>query len=165
MAKRALIFLSFILSTLSADQVIPDQLTLYNSIDAMVHGKDGNVGKQVILDLYECESEHLDDLEWVRDTMVKAAICAQGHVVESSFHKFKPFGISGVVVIEESHIAIHIWPEFKFAAVDIFTCSDALGVQEAAKFLTASFKSKKPVELVFTRGKGMSNTIEPTPSN
>lgn len=136
---------------------IPDHLDVYASINDMVENKDGNVGKQVILDLYECQSPNLDDLEWVQSHMIEAAHRAQGHVVESSFHKFLPWGISGVVVIEESHIAVHIWPEYHYAAIDIFTCSDALGVKEAAEFLIDSFQSQKPIELVFTRGKGMTN--------
>lgn len=142
---------------------LPDHLDLYSSIDAMVQNKDGNIGKQVILDLYDCQTLNLDDLPWVQKTMIEAANKAQGHVVESSFHKFLPWGISGVVVIEESHIAIHIWPEYKYAAVDIFTCSDALGVKEAANFLIESFQSKKPIELVFTRGKGVANCLSSKP--
>lgn len=144
-------------ATALSAQPIPDQIAVYNSIDAMVDAKDGNVGKQVILDLYDCQSAHLDDLDWVTNKMIEAAQRAQGHVVECSFHKFLPWGISGVVVIEESHIAIHIWPEYHYAAVDIFTCSDALGVKEAADFLTQSFECKNPNTLVFTRGKGMTN--------
>ena len=156
MLERALTLFCFCCGILTAEP-LPEHLDVYDSIDAMVSQKDGNLGKQVILDLYDCQSPYLDDVEWVEKKMVEAALQAKGHVVESSFHKFQPYGISGVVVIEESHIAIHIWPQHRYAAVDIFTCCDALGVKDAANFLISAFQSEKPIELVFTRGKGISN--------
>jgi S-adenosylmethionine decarboxylase len=79
-------------------------------------------GSQVVLDLYDCETTHLDDLEWVKATLVNAALAAGATIVDTVFHKFAPWGISGVVVIAESHLAIHIWPENRYAAVDVFTC-------------------------------------------
>ncbi len=156
MLERAFTLFCFVCGILTAEP-LPEHLVVYESIDAMIQQKDSNLGKQVILDLYNCKSPYLDDLEWVEKKMVEAAVRAKGHVVESSFHKFLPYGISGVVVIEESHIAIHIWPQHHYAAVDIFTCCDALGVKEAAEFLISEFQSEKPIELVFTRGKGINN--------
>jgi len=54
--------------------------------------------------------------------MEQAAIIAKTKVVASVFHPFSPQGVSGVVVIEESHLSIHTWPEHKYAAVDFYTC-------------------------------------------
>ena len=45
-------------------------------------------------------------------------------VVSSHFHQFSPYGISGVVIIQESHLTLHTWPEYGYAAVDVFTCGD-----------------------------------------
>jgi S-adenosylmethionine decarboxylase proenzyme len=72
---------------------------------------NAQVGSQVVLDLYECETSHLDDLAWVKATLVNAAQVAGATIVETVFHKFAPWGISGVVVIADSHLAIHIWPD------------------------------------------------------
>lgn len=154
MIVRALLF--FCLFSLKAE-AFSEHLDVYTSIAAMIEARDGNVGKQLILDLYECSTTQLDDIDWVEHVMVEAAKRAQGHVVESSFHKFEPYGISGVVIIEESHIAIHIWPQYHYAAVDIFTCSDALGIKEASDYLISAFGAKKPIDLAFTRGKGITN--------
>jgi S-adenosylmethionine decarboxylase len=114
------------------------------------------LGTQVVLDLYECETGHLDDIAWVKKTLVEAARAAGATVVETVFHKFAPCGISGVVVIAESHLAIHIWPEHRYAAVDVFTCGESVQINVATAFLAREFRSKRPVQRRFTRGDDVS---------
>jgi S-adenosylmethionine decarboxylase len=114
------------------------------------------LGTQVVLDLYECETGHLDDIAWVKKTLVQAALAAGATVVETVFHKFAPCGISGVVVIAESHLAIHIWPEHRYAAVDVFTCGDTVQMDVATALLAREFRSKRPVQRRFTRGDDVS---------
>ena len=109
-------------------------------------------GSQVILDLYECETSHLDDLPWVEETLVNAARVAGATIVQAVFHKFAPWGISGVVVISESHLAIHIWPENRYAAVDIFTCGESVRIDVASAFLKRAFRARRSVKRSFTRG-------------
>ena len=110
------------------------------------------LGTQVVLDLYECETGHLDDIAWVKETLVEAARAAGATVVETVFHKFATCGISGVVVIAESHLAIHIWPEHRYAAVDVFTCGESVQINVATALLAREFRSKRPVQRRFTRG-------------
>ena len=114
------------------------------------------LGTQVVLDLYECETGHLDDIAWVKKTLVQAAVAAGATVVETVFHKFAPCGISGVVVIAESHLAIHIWPEHRYAAVDVFTCGESVQMDVATALLAREFRSKRPVQRRFTRGDDVS---------
>jgi S-adenosylmethionine decarboxylase len=114
------------------------------------------LGTQVVLDLYECETGHLDDMAWVKKTLVEAARAAGATVVETVFHKFAPCGISGVVVIAESHLAIHIWPEHRYAAVDVFTCGENVQMDVATALLAREFRSKRPVQRRFTRGDDVS---------
>jgi S-adenosylmethionine decarboxylase proenzyme len=109
-------------------------------------------GSQVILDLYECETSHLDDLPWVEATLVEAARVAGATIVQTVFHKFAPWGISGVVVISESHLAIHIWPENRYAAVDIFTCGESVRIEVASAFLKRAFRAGRAVRRSFKRG-------------
>jgi S-adenosylmethionine decarboxylase proenzyme len=109
-------------------------------------------GSQVILDLYECETPHLDDLAWVEATLVEAARVAGATIVQTVFHKFAPCGISGVVVISESHLAIHIWPENRYAAVDIFTCGETVRINLASAVLKQAFRAGRAVKRSFTRG-------------
>ncbi|HTS21701.1 MAG TPA: adenosylmethionine decarboxylase [Casimicrobiaceae bacterium] len=109
-------------------------------------------GSQVVLDLYECDTTHLDDLEWVKRTLVAAARMAGATIVETVFHKFAPWGISGVVVIAESHLAIHIWPENRYAAIDVFTCGESVLVEVASAHLKREFGAKRTVQRRFKRG-------------
>jgi spermidine synthase len=109
-------------------------------------------GSQVVLDLYECATPHLDDLPWVKATLVAAARAAGATIVETVFHKFAPWGISGVVVIAESHLAIHIWPEKSYAAVDVFTCGENVLTDVATAFLKREFRAGRAVQRRFSRG-------------
>lgn len=77
-----------------------------------------------------CDPVVLDDLELIRNLMLKAAAAAGTVVVGSLFKPFQPQGVTGVLVIEESHLSIHTWPEHGYAAVDFFTCGH--GVAEFA---------------------------------
>ncbi len=112
------------------------------------------IGTQVALDLYDCGSDRLDELEWVRATMVAAAKIAGATIVEVVFHKFSPWGISGVVVISESHLAIHIWPEKRYAAVDVFTCGDSVDLDRAVDYLSVAFRAGRSDSRRMFRGSG-----------
>jgi len=82
------------------------------------------LGTHLLVELRDCNPEILKDLNKVKNAMVAAAMEAKATIVDISFHEFNPFGISGMVVIAESHLSIHTWPEYSYAAVDIFTCGD-----------------------------------------
>ena len=104
------------------------------------------------MELRECNPEILKDLEKVKNAMVSAAKEAKATIVDISFHEFNPFGISGMVVIAESHLSIHTWPEYSYAAVDIFTCGDIIKPEVAASFLIERFESKSPSIVELKRG-------------
>ena len=89
----------------------------------------------MLLELYDCDPEAINNLEVVKASMVEAAKRAQATIVDVVFHEFNPVGISGVVVIAESHLAIHTWPEHRYAAVDVFSCGDVLQPELAADYL------------------------------
>ena len=80
------------------------------------------LGRHLLAELKGCEASRLSDLGLVQASMVQAARASGATVVTQSFHHFAPLGISGVVVVAESHLAIHTWPEHRFAALDYFTC-------------------------------------------
>ena len=80
------------------------------------------MGHHLLVELYGCASCVLNEIELLERAMVEAAQSADASVVESIFHRFSPHGLSGVLVISESHITVHTWPEHSYAAVDIFTC-------------------------------------------
>ncbi len=110
------------------------------------------LGTHLLVELRECNPEILKDLERVKNALVSAAMEAKATIVDISFHEFNPFGISGMVVIAESHLSIHTWPEYSYAAVDIFTCGDIIKPEVAASFLIEHFESKSPSIVELKRG-------------
>ena len=98
-----------------------------------------SLGRHLLLELYDCSSEVLNSLESVKSALVEAAKRAEATIIDVVFHEFNPFGVSGVVVIAESHLSIHTWPEYRYAAVDIFSCGSTLKPTEAASYLVEQF--------------------------
>ena len=84
------------------------------------------LGRHLLLELFDCDPDAINSLDIVKSSMVEAAKRAHATIVDVVFHEFNPFGISGVVVIAESHLAIHTWPEYRYAAVDVFSCGETL---------------------------------------
>ena len=105
----------------------------------------------VLIDLYECEHEKLLDSEVIKEGMLTAAQLMGAEVVAVSFHTFEPWGVSGTVTIAESHLAVHTWPEYNFAAVTFETCGK-MDHRKAYKFLTEFFGAKSPKITIQKRG-------------
>ena len=110
------------------------------------------LGTHLLVELRDCNPEILKDLNKVKGAMVSAAKEAKATIIDVSFHEFNPFGISGMVVIAESHLSVHTWPEYSYAAVDIFTCGDVIKPEVAAQFLIKRFESKTPSVVEMKRG-------------
>jgi len=94
-----------------------------------------SLGEHILIELYNCDKDLIDNSILLEKSMLKAAKIANATVVKSVFHNFSPQGVTGVIVVEESHFAIHTWPEHKYAAVDLFTCSEDMDYDAAYKFL------------------------------
>lgn len=86
--------------------------------------KNTYLGRHILAEFYGCNSNILNNAELIEKLMTDAAVACGATVVEKKFHMFSPYGVSGVVIISESHLAIHTWPEFGYAAVDLFTCGE-----------------------------------------
>jgi len=110
------------------------------------------LGRHILAELYGCDPEILNNRELIEKIMVKAALEAGAEVREVAFHKFSPQGVSGVVVISESHLAIHTWPELGYAAVDVFTCGNRVNPWDACNYLTEYFKAKYMTATEVKRG-------------
>lgn len=106
------------------------------------------LGRHVLLELHGCNPETLKKVDIMRDIMVGAARACGATIVDVVFHEFNPFGVSGVVVIAESHLSIHTWPEHRYAAVDIFTCGDTLKPEEAIDYIVSKFRCRHPPTVV-----------------
>ncbi|HYQ48208.1 MAG TPA: adenosylmethionine decarboxylase [Thermodesulfovibrionales bacterium] len=110
------------------------------------------LGTHLLVELRDCNPKIIKDLAKVKNALVSAAKEAKATIVDISFHEFNPFGISGMVIIAESHLSIHTWPEYSYAAVDIFTCGDLIKPEVAASFLIKEFESKTPSIVELKRG-------------
>ncbi len=110
------------------------------------------LGRHLLIELFDCDLSAINNLEAVKGALVEAAKRAQATIVDVVFHEFNPFGISGVVVIAESHLSIHTWPEYRYAAVDIFSCGDVLQPEIAANYLVEQFGSERATVVEMQRG-------------
>ena len=110
------------------------------------------LGRQILVELYNCDADILKNRDLIDAAMNEAVIRAKATVVTSTFHTFSPFGVSGVVVIAESHVAIHTWPEYGYAAVDIFTCGENIDPWAIHDYLKESFRSQNTSAMEIKRG-------------
>lgn len=112
----------------------------------------GALGQQWLIELKNCSPDLLRDVPGVEERMRRAAVVAEAHIVSGHFHQFSPYGVSGVLVIQESHLAVHTWPEHAYAAVDIFTCSPEMKVREAIRQLQEDFSAAEVEVKMIKRG-------------
>ena len=110
------------------------------------------LGRHILIELQDCNKGALNDLGFLRDAMVTAAVDCGAVVLGDSFHRFSPQGVSGVVVIAESHLSIHTWPEYGYAAVDIFTCGTTVVPEKAAEVLIEKLGSQNHSSQEIQRG-------------
>ncbi|BDD08898.1 hypothetical protein FUAX_13300 [Fulvitalea axinellae] len=110
------------------------------------------LGRHIIVEFYDCKPELLNDVVYIENNMVGAAEKAGATVINSTFHHFAPIGVSGVVVIQESHLAIHTWPEYGYAAVDLFTCGETVNPWVSYNFLKEAFKAEHGSAVEMRRG-------------
>ena len=99
------------------------------------------LGRQMTIEFYDCKSATLTDAAALEKVFLRVAELSGAHVVDSVFHSFQPQGVSGVVVISESHFAVHAWPEHDYAAVDLFTCGSGVDFDVAVKALAEGMNS------------------------
>jgi S-adenosylmethionine decarboxylase len=93
------------------------------------------LGRHILAEFTGCDRELLNDLDAIKSILKEAARQADATIVDSVFHRYNPHGLSGVVVIAESHISIHTWPEYGYAAADIFTCGEQVDPWKACHYM------------------------------
>ncbi len=115
-------------------------------------GEEPSLGSHLLVELYGCDGSTLEEENSVGDAMREAAVQSEATVVAQSFHEFKPWGVSGAVIIQESHYTIHTWPEHGYAAVDLFYCGGTVRVHKAIEVLRERFNPQRIKFLVVRRG-------------
>lgn len=114
--------------------------------------KQQALGRHLLVECYECDPEVLNDSEVIEREMAEAARRTGATIVATNFHNFSPHGVSGVVVIAESHLAIHTWPEYGYAAVDLFTCGEECDPEPGFEHLKRALKAQRTVVTKMLRG-------------
>jgi len=119
-------------------------VTMMTSLRELEQGniQQMNLGQHVLAEFFECDPNILNSITSVENHMIDAALECGATIVQKCFHMFNPYGVSGVVIISESHLAIHTWPELGYAAVDLFTCGSSCDPMVAYEFLKKKFNSR-----------------------
>ncbi|MBK3332533.1 adenosylmethionine decarboxylase [Persephonella atlantica] len=110
------------------------------------------LGLHILADLYGVDFDKLDHVEDVRELLEGAVKYAGLSKLSSHFHQFYPHGATGVILLEESHISIHTWPEHGYAAIDVYTCGGKEKTFKAMEYILKVLKPKRVDEKVAERG-------------
>ena len=110
------------------------------------------LGRQIVVEYYGCNPDILNDVAFIKRSMRNAALEAGATIVQEAFHLFNPHGVSGVIVIAESHLTIHTWPEYGYAAVDLFTCGDDVDPDAAFHYLRDGLQAQSYNAMEMKRG-------------
>ena len=110
------------------------------------------LGFHIIAEFYGCDPKKLERVQDVEPVLRKAAEFAKFNVLDSSFHQFEPHGVTGILLLSESHVSIHTWPEHGYAALDIFTCSTKEQAKLAYSVLKEEFKPQRVDVVEVDRG-------------
>ena len=109
------------------------------------------LARHTLLELHGCDAALLANSDALRPLLLEAVRAAGATIVAEIFHNFSPHGVSGVIVIAESHVAIHTWPEHRYAAVDVFSCSPKLDQAAMAKTIAAALGAERMESRVIER--------------
>ena len=107
--------------------------------------------KHLLLELYRCNYEKLNDESFLRCTLNRASKLAKATVLNLISNKFEPQGVTAIALIAESHISIHTWPESNYSAVDIFTCGQNMLPELACQYLIEACKAEEHFLRVIVR--------------
>lgn len=110
------------------------------------------LGRQILVEYYDCDANLINDVDHVERVLLDGTTLAKATIISHNFHKFSPHGVSGTVVIAESHVAIHTWPEYGYAAVDIFTCGETIDPWVIQEHIKEHFKSANVSSMELKRG-------------
>ena len=98
------------------------------------------LGRHILAEYYSCDLCALDNVKFLENSMRDAVEISGATIIDAKFHQFSPYGVSGVIVIAESHMAIHTWPEYGYAAIDFFTCGERVDPWKAFDHMNQTLK-------------------------
>jgi S-adenosylmethionine decarboxylase len=103
----------------------------------------GTMGRHVIADLSGCSRQLISSVSFVQSVLEEAVVKAGATIINSIFHQFSPIGVSGIILLSESHCSIHTWPDEEYAAIDIYTCGEHVFPQIAAEHIASKLQAQE----------------------
>jgi S-adenosylmethionine decarboxylase len=113
--------------------------------------KQNSLGIQLIADFWF--GKKVENPKELKKILIEAAKKSGNIPLKFSYHKFNPHGLTGVLLLAESHLAFHSWPEFDYLAIDIFSCGKNAKPEKALRYLKKILKPKKVETFIIKRGK------------
>ncbi|HEY0829250.1 MAG TPA: adenosylmethionine decarboxylase [Bacilli bacterium] len=111
-------------------------------------------GRHVAVDAWEVDFKLLNNAEWLQAQMVEAAEVSGATVLSVQAKKFEPQGATVLVLLSESHLSIHTYPEKGFAAIDCYTCGETVDPQTAIDYMISMLKPERVYAKKLVRGLG-----------
>ena len=116
-----------------------------------MYGSHGLIGRHCIYDLQDGDPQLLDDEDFIKDALMKAAEAAGATLLKIVSHKFEPQGVTALALLAESHISIHTYPEQNYAAIDAFTCGVHTDAETACRSLQYALNGKSGTMRLISR--------------
>lgn len=118
------------------------------------------LGRHIILEMWGCCKDVIDNADGIKEILTGATEAMNATLVDVVCHRFSPYGATGVAILAESHISIHTWPEYGYAATDIFICGNTINPHNAASYIIQAFQAKETSLLELKRGDFLSKKIQ-----
>ncbi len=111
------------------------------------------LGRHLLVELYDCDRDRLDDLEFLKAEGVAAAEAMGATVMAVHAHRYEPQGVSVVILLAESHLSLHTWPEHGTASLDVYVCGRTNDPHRARRLLGSSLAARRFADLEVERGR------------
>ncbi len=115
------------------------------------------LGRHILAELYDCDPKLLDDAEFLKNLALEAVERSGATIMSHHFKTFEPQGVSGVVVIAESHLSFHTWPEYGYMALDYFTCGENVDIQLAVDIIRQAVRCQRTQQIMHDRGEELAD--------
>jgi len=110
-----------------------------------------HIGTHVICEMWDCDFD--DDAERLVVYLINAAHASNARILDTVSHQFTPAGSTALLLLAESHMSAHTWPEYGYIAIDIFTCGSSMKPDEAIAYLEQALKPKRVETTKLVRGR------------
>lgn len=101
------------------------------------------IGKHITADMYGCKFSDLNNIEFIKSAMLAAIRESNMTLLDFSYHKFEPQGLTALALLAESHMSVHTYPELGFAAIDVFTCGEQSRPDKAIRIIKECLHPEK----------------------